>query len=164
MDILSASLMTFEPSIKFYFFSFVKMMMLLVVFVMSNIATLNVHGLRSPGKHQALKSFLNLNNIDIAFLQETHFVSATDDWTNLYDGNSVWAGSDRHSKGVGLVFRKGANVNIRGVVGDPGGRFIILNVTYNLVKLTLINVFVPIDHITVRLSCIFFEPNFGTLS
>lgn len=109
-----------------------------------SVGTINVKGLRSPGKHTNLANFFESNNLSLCFVQETHYVEATDsDWKKHYPGKSLWAGSGFHSAGVGIIFRRGDDVDIGSVTPDPDGRYLIVSCTINKIPYTLINIYCP---------------------
>lgn len=76
----------FTPFLLWSYFSFFSMFRF-------KVGSLNIQGLRTPGKHRSLSRFFDAQNLSILFLQETHFVSSSDDWSKFSSGKSLWAGS-----------------------------------------------------------------------
>ena len=80
------------------------------LFVMSiKILTLNCNGALNNDNKYILKECFTLNNINIAFLQETHIANKTDkeNIEELFNCKSFWSFGTNNARGVGiLIFEK----------------------------------------------------------
>ena len=77
-------------------------------------------------------------------LQETHSKSEDETiWTKEWGGEIVFSHGSSSSRGACIMFAPNMEYNINDKYLDPQGRFVILNVTINDVKLTLANIYGP---------------------
>ena len=107
------------------------------------IVTLNARGLRDHGKRRDLFYYLCKKQCDVIFLQEVHGDSDAKLWSMEW-GSKIWfSHGERNARGVAILFRKDLNVDIHNVIQDKVGRYIILYVTCNKLKLLLSNIYAP---------------------
>ena len=110
-----------------------------------NVISLNVNGLRSPIKQSKILTKLKRENIDIAFLQETHLVEAEHEKLKRQGFKYVFASSNRprHTRGVVILISGRVIYEHISTVKDKEGRFIMIcgKVDGNL--FTLYNVYIP---------------------
>lgn len=91
------------------------------------ICSWDVKGLNGPVKRARVFNHLNRVRCDIAFLQETHFLSR--DQFRLKKG---WAGHtfhsrlDSRSRGTAILAQKKIQLSATSVTLDPEGRFVIV--------------------------------------
>ena len=109
------------------------------------IISVNARGLNTSGKRIKLYDWLRDTNIDIAFLQETHFVEK-----NEVTYNARWFGKSVHnysdstfSRGVSIIFKKDLPIEILNVHKSVDGRKLLLNVKYEDSVFTIVNVYAP---------------------
>ncbi len=119
-----------------------------------NIASLNARGLRCPVKRQSLFLWLERQKVDVICLQETYctkdFVPKFD---QLWKGKVVHSVSDSaHSKGVAILFKKHVDFQIDSVNKDNVGRRLLLNMTVNNEKFSILNLYAPSDNPENRIS------------
>ena len=107
--------------------------------------SVNVRGLNTDEKRIKLYSWLNDINIDIAFLQETHYCVK-----NEVKINSRWFGKSIHcytdssySRGVSVLFKKDLPIEILDTHRSIDGRKILVNVKLNDNIFSLVNVYAP---------------------
>ena len=107
--------------------------------------SVNVRGLNTDEKRIKLYSWLNDINIDIAFLQETHYCVK-----NKVKINSRWFGKSIHcytdssySRGVSVLFKKDLPIEILDIHRSIDGRKILVNVKLNDNIFSLVNVYAP---------------------
>lgn len=116
---------------------------------MIELTSLNVNGLRTHRKLKQLKALLNSRNFDITFVQETHYVSAVDNWQEKFKGKSFWSGNSNVSAGVAIIFNEKIDPKIIKKQIDNNGRYIILSAELEKKKYTFVNVYCP-DNPTAR--------------
>ena len=111
-----------------------------------NILTLNVNGnIKNENYQQTLISFFDLNNINIALLQETHIGNIA--WKrkvdNLFQCNSYWSFGSMGSRGVAILFFNNFQYEVINFEKDIDGRVISVKIKsdYGIVK--LISVYCP---------------------
>ncbi len=110
---------------------------------MLTCASINVHGLRDLRKRNNILSWLNLQNFDVIFLQETHFTKP-DDVAFL---NQEWSGSSFHSFGsihscgVSILFKN--KTDEYSVSRDLSGRFISVRSSFGQSEIEFCNIYAP---------------------
>jgi len=110
------------------------------------VLSLNVRGLRSLEKRKSLLIWLQKQNADIIFLQETY---------STKDKENIWKchGSNR-SCGVLILVKDSLEFDLKSIVADDNGRYILLNVTVQGCNYFFGNIYAPNK---VREQCSFFE-------
>jgi len=104
-----------------------------------NLSSLNARGLRDRGRaSRVLGDLLNLK-VDVAALQETHFVCQADERVLTDDYFVFSAYGDRNARGVSLLVKRslGASVNV------AAGRLIVADVAVNSRKFRIVVVYAP---------------------
>ncbi len=77
------------------------------------MGSLNVNGIRDRNKWLLLKESIELKEMNVMFLQETHSdVNNEVDWGMWSDGQFVLSHGTNLSAGVAILFSKELNVNI----------------------------------------------------
>ena len=111
-----------------------------------HIASLNVKGLRtSKSKRQKIFKWLKTClKTDIVFLQETHS-SEPDEriWSEEWGGDIYYAHGDTNARGVCILLKSTLDFQIHQITRSPLGRYIIIDLTVNDRRLTLVNVYGP---------------------
>ena len=83
-------------------------------------------------------------NLDFVLLQETHADETCERmWLNEWGGEGFFANGTDISRGVAILLKPGFRVKVTKVHRDPTGRFILLELTMQGVKLVLGNVYGP---------------------
>ena len=110
-----------------------------------DIVSVNVRGINSDEKRLKLYEWLRDINVNIAFLQETHYIEK-----NEVKYNSRWFGKSYHcysesqfSKGVSILFKKDLNVDILEKHTSIDGRRLFLKVKIDDDIFSLVNVYAP---------------------
>lgn len=114
---------------------------------MLKIVSLNVNGLRTyerGPKRRKMFTWLKKKNADIYMLQETHSEEKdANRWLNEWGGVGYFAHGDSRSRGVCILLRPGAAVEMKLVEADPNGRYLIVDVETNGVSMTLVTLYGP---------------------
>ena len=106
--------------------------------------THNGNGLGDPNKRRALFHHFHVKKYDLIFVQETHSTAGIEKRWNTEWGNKIWYDhGESNSKGVAIIFSKDVNVIVHHVIRSSQGRYLILYVTLNDIKLILANVYAP---------------------
>ena len=109
-----------------------------------NIITFNVRGLNNYKKRLAIFKYLQNNQCDIAFLQETYSSSEIENkWKSEWGGQCVYHHGTKHSKGLLIMFRKALDVEIVDEVKDKYCRYLYLKTRINDNITHLVNVYAP---------------------
>ena len=109
------------------------------------IISVNVRGLNTYEKRIKVYDWLNDSQIDIAFLQETHYVEKN---VSKYDarwfGKSVHSFSDStFSRGVSVLIRKDLDIEILNFHSSIDGRKLLLNLKFDNNICTIVNIYAP---------------------
>jgi exonuclease III len=107
--------------------------------------TLNVRGLNNNNKRRKIFSFLDKNQFDIVFLQETYCTSKAESVFNKnWDGKCFHSISDSsHSRGTMILFNKSLNIKVMNKHCDIYGRKLLLNVEIDKNVYTLVSAYAP---------------------
>ena len=109
-----------------------------------NILSLNTRGIRNQHKRNNLFYWLNLKNINIAFLQETYLTNElTQKIEKEWGGESVLAFGTEHSRGSAVLFNKSLNFDLIDKHVSEDSRIILINVNIKDAPLTLVNIYAP---------------------
>ncbi len=108
-----------------------------------NLATLNVRGLRDPGKCTRLLGELKTLGVDVAAVQETHFTCGADCRVLESDFNVFSAYGSRTSVGVSLLVGRSLDADVDVVFAGDGGRLVVADVAVKSFKFRLVAVYAP---------------------
>ena len=108
-----------------------------------NLATLNVRGLRDSSKCARLLGELKTLGVDVAAVQETHFICGAD-CRVLENGFNVFSAyGSRASAGVSLLVGRSLDADVDAVFAGDGGRLVVADVAVKSFKFRLVAVYVP---------------------
>lgn len=108
------------------------------------IGTLNVGGIHSPIKRKKILLYLKKMQIDIAYLQETHLLApeaeklGTLGWKLLAS-----APFSTKARGVVTLIRNSCDFTVHSTKIDPQGRYVLVDVTVDHIRLILGNIYAP---------------------
>ena len=105
-----------------------------------NLATLNVRGLRDPGKCTRLLGELKTLGVDVAAVQETHFTCGADCRVLESDFNVFSAYGSRTSR-VSLLVGCSLDADVDVVFAGDGGRLVVADVAVKSFKFRLVAVY-----------------------
>ena len=92
--------------------------------------SLNVRGIRSMEKRKALLIWLQKQNADVIFLQETYSSKEIENnWRCQWKGPMFFAHGSNHSCGVLVLIKDGLEFDMKSKLADDNGRYILLDVT-----------------------------------
>lgn len=112
------------------------------------LTTFNINGLGNASKRRAVFNYLRKQNNNIICLQETHSTRDREKiWTSEWGGGALFAHGTAGSRGVAILFSPSLPIDVREVLYDSAGRYIILHASLDSWPLTLVNDFAPTaDH------------------
>lgn len=117
--------------------------------------SLNVRGIRSLEKRKALFIWLQKQNADIIFLQETYSTKDIENaWKSQWKGPIFFAHGSNRSCGVSILVKESLEFDLQRKIADESGRCIVLNATVQGSNYILGNIYAPNK---VREQCSFFE-------
>ena len=77
-------------------------------------------------------------------LQETHSTPEDEErWQKEWGGTIIFSHGSSSSRGTCIMFSKDMDTNMHQIVVDQNGRYVILDITINDVRLTLVNLYGP---------------------
>ena len=108
-----------------------------------NLATLNTAGLRNSSKAARILADLVDLHVDIAALEETHFICRGDE--RVLDGDYFVVSSygDLLSRGVSLLVKRSLNARIDVVAVGSEGRFVVVDVAVRGCEFRVVAVYAP---------------------
>ena len=112
-----------------------------------SVISLNVRGLRDTVKRRSIFSYLKDQDVNFYFLQET-FSKGSDEtvWRNEWGGEIYFSHGTSQSKGVCILINRVVKEKVTFTFSDADGRIILINLTYNGLKLSFCNIYGPNDH------------------
>ena len=110
-----------------------------------NFISLNVNGLLNPTKQRKTISKLKKENIDIAFLQETHMTGLEHEKLKRQGFKYVFASSNglRHTRGVAILISGKIMYDHISTIKDKEGRFIMIKGKIDGNMFTFYNIYIP---------------------
>ena len=102
-----------------------------------------MRGLRDSSKCARLLGELKNLRVDVATVQETHFICAADCRILENDFTVFSANARRSSAGVSLVVGRSLDADIDVVFAGDGGRLVVTDVAVKIFKFRLVAVYVP---------------------
>ena len=109
-----------------------------------SVISLNVRGLGDTVKSRSI--FTYLKDPGGQFLFFTRNVSDEAVWRNEWEGKIYFSHGTSHSKGVCILINRTVKEKVTFTSSDADGRIILINLTYNGVKLSFSNTNAPNDH------------------
>ena len=112
-----------------------------------SVISLNVRGLRDTVKRRSIFTYLKDQEANFYFLQET-FSNVNDEaiWRNEWGGEIYFSHWTSHSKGVCILINRAVKEKVTFTSSDADGRIILINLTYNGLKLSICNIYVLNDY------------------
>ena len=108
-----------------------------------NLAPLNVRGLRDSGKCEHLLTELSNHVVNVAAVQETHFICAADCRVLEKNFAVFSAYGSRNSAGVSLLVGRSLDVDVNVFFAGDEGRLIVADVVVKSFKFRLVVVYAP---------------------
>jgi exonuclease III len=111
------------------------------------ILSLNVRGLGMDVKRRKLFTWLNKQDLALVMLQETHSTREIENkWRTEWGGEAYFSHGSSRARGTVILFKPSLkNVEVHSCQTDGEGRFVILDVTINDIRVTLANIYGPND-------------------
>lgn len=108
------------------------------------ILSYNVQGLRGISKRTDVFDFLKNTNFDIYCLQETHFTDTEEKSVlNLWNGECLFNNYRSNARGVAILFGKNMEYKVHKKITDNEGNFLVVDITAQSKRFTLINIYGP---------------------
>ena len=104
----------------------------------------NCRGLKDQFKRCDIFNLLKEKNADIVCLQETHFVLSIE--KNVYsnwEGDCYYSHGESNARGVAILVRKGLDVKVNNIHTDTNGCMVILDLTFDGLPFSLVNIYGP---------------------
>ena len=97
--------------------------------------SLNARGLRSLEKRKSLLIWLQKQNADIIFLQETYSTKDIENiWKCQWKGSIYFAHGSNRSCGVLILVKDSLEFDLKSILADDNGRYILLNAIVQVAK------------------------------
>ena len=108
------------------------------------ICSLNVRGLRDIEKRRQMFYWLKQKSFNMFLLQETHGTPEMENiWENEWGYKICYSHGTSDSRGVAVLFRNNFSLSIHKIKADTEGRFLILDISANEYRFTLVNIYAP---------------------
>ena len=107
---------------------------------------LNINGLNEGMKAEYFKDYLSKNNVQLCFIQETHFdsIEKVNEIKALFnDYNVCCTMGESKTRGVAILIRKSLNITIKNTSQDFESRIINLEIEIEKENYNLVNIYAP---------------------
>ena len=108
------------------------------------ILSYNAQGIGGISKRTDIFDFLRNTNCDIYCLQETHFTDTEErSILDLWNGECLFNNYKSNARGVAILFGKNLEYKVHKQIKDNEGNFLVIDVTAQQQRFTLINIYGP---------------------
>ena len=110
-----------------------------------NILSFNCRGIASPEKRHAIFNYLKSKNCHIYCLQDVHFTPNIEKIIHAeWQHKCLFSfGTSNSTRGVAILFSKDLDFVVHKYISDPNGNYIIVDITLDNNRLTLISLYAP---------------------
>ncbi len=116
------------------------------------VGSLNVNGMRDMKKRVFLSEIINLKELNVIFLQETHSnLDNEGDWGLWWKGEHFLSHGNNLSAGVAIFFAPSLNLNILWKNELEPGRLLIVRAEIHNMNFIFVNIYAPNLGIEIRL-------------
>ena len=106
--------------------------------------SLNVRGLVDKVKRRCVFDWLRKSQFEMFFLQETHStIECEKIWANEWGYKIYFCHGKSNSAGVCVLLKPTSGITVHSVHRDENGRILLLNVSYDNSKFTVVNIYGP---------------------
>ena len=103
---------------------------------------MNVCGMSNNLKKKKIFNYLHSNEVDIVFLQETHSIKKDERiWKSMWGGRVYFSHGESNTRGVCILVKRRTPIKITHSYADRNGRWIILDIVYNGINISLCNIY-----------------------
>ena len=105
--------------------------------------SVNCQGLGNAIKRRDIFAFLRKKNLNIYFLQDTHFTPTDQKFIKTQSGYKAYFSSyksNSRSRGVALIFNNNSEFSVEKEIYDESGNYVILHCTIEIHKFILANI------------------------
>ena len=107
-------------------------------------ASMNCQGLSNKNARADTLNFLRTKNFSIYMLQDTHFVTKEENYIRTQWGYECYFSTfSSNSRGVAILFNNNFEYEVHEVEKDDNGNKLLLDITIEGKRLTLINIYGP---------------------
>ena len=125
------------------------------------LLSLNARGILDFHKRETIFTWIMMQKIDIAFLQETYSSQEIENQFKLQRRSKMFfAHGTNHSKGVLILFSENLQIDIRHVLKDSESRYIFVEALVQDAPFLLVNLYAPTKN---QEQCVFFDAVADTL-
>ena len=95
-------------------------------------------------KRKKIFNYLHQKEFDIIFLQETHSTKRNEKfWRSNWGGRMYFSHGEGNARGVATLIKKKTTIKILNSYKDSQGRCLALEIKYENLKFTLVNLYAP---------------------
>ena len=109
-----------------------------------SVGSLNVRGLNSDVKRNAVFKWAKDHKFDLLFLQECYCSNSDENkWKNEWDGNAIFSHGTNHSRGTAIFINKTFDYTLMEQRVDAEGRYVILKLKIQDNEFICVNIYAP---------------------
>lgn len=107
-----------------------------------NVISLNVRGISDNQKRRDIFHWLKNKRASVYFLQETHSIKNTENiWRSEWGFDAYFSSFTSNSAGVAILLKNNIEFKVHECITSDNGRFVILDVTIEEFRLTIVNLY-----------------------
>ena len=111
---------------------------------MLSVSTINVRGISNNFKRRKIFHYCHLKEFQIVYLQETHSVKNKEKMWRAQAGYKMYFSHGKsNARGVCIMINKKLPIKVVHIHKDDDGRILILDVEYESMSLSLVNIYAP---------------------
>ena len=108
------------------------------------LVSLNARGIRDFAKRKEIFSWINKQNADIAFLQETYSTpDIVEKWRFQRPGKMFYSHGTNHSRGVLILISDKLQFELKHIKSDTDGRYVLIDALIQDSPFLLLNIYSP---------------------
>ncbi len=108
------------------------------------VGSLNINGMRDGRKNEVLSEMIELKDLSVTFLQETHSTCSNEvNWGLWWKGEYVLSHGTNLSAGVAVLFSPSVKVNVLTKNEVEPGRFLMVKAEISHFKFLFVNIYAP---------------------
>ena len=109
-----------------------------------NILSFNCQGLNSTSKRKDLFNYLKSKKYQIYCLQDVHFTKNIENTIHTeWQYDCLVSFGKSNARGVAILFSNDVDFTVHNHISDPQGNYIIVDITLDNNRLTLISLYAP---------------------
>lgn len=135
-----------SPNQSYVYLHYLKLHLKLLKMTSLKIITVNCQGLGDPEKRSDVLNYYKSMNYNIYCLQDTHFTDKLEPYIQAQWGYKCFFNSYKsNARGVAIMINNNFEYQMHETKKDNSGNYIILDITIEGERMTIVNIYGPND-------------------